>query len=110
MMAGVCQKKICSMARGVAGPIYLRSFIGLTRQAAPRALQSPSLISMLQPGEDGGIGLFLIFQERSRSCLQAQATRIQEDCPLLAINAGMITGFRDMGDPALRLDHPTDIW
>jgi len=109
-MAGVYQKKICSMARDVAGPIYLQSFIGLTRQAAPRALQSPSLISMLQPVEDGGIGLFLIFQERSRRCLEAQATGIQEGCPLLAFNAGMITGFRDMGDPALRLDQLIDIW
>jgi hypothetical protein len=63
-MARVCQKKMCSMARDVEGPMNLRSFIGLTRQAAPRALRSLSLISMLRPVEDGGIGLFLMFQER----------------------------------------------
>jgi hypothetical protein len=65
---------------------------------------------MLRLGEDGGIGLFLIFQERSRSYLQAQATRIREGYRLAAFNAGMIMGSLDMGDPVLRLDQRIDIW
>jgi hypothetical protein len=109
-MAGVCRKKMCSMARDVAGPIFLRSFNGLTRQAARRALPSLSLIPMLRPVEDGGIGSFLIFQGRSWSYLQARATRNQEGYYLLACNAGMIMGSRDMGDPVHRLDQPIDIW
>ena len=92
MMVGVCRKKMCSMGRDVAGPIYLRSFIGLTRQAAQRALQS------------------LIFQGRSRSYLRARATRNQEGYRLLAFNAEMIMGSRDMGDLVLRLEQPIDIW
>jgi len=59
-MAGPCRKKMCSMARDVAGPICLRSFIGLTLQAARRALLSLSLIPTLRIMADGGIGLFLI--------------------------------------------------
>ncbi len=109
-MAGVFPKKMCSMARDVAGPTYRRSFIGLARQVARRALRSLSLISMLQPVEDGGIGLFSIFQERSRSYLKTQATKTQKGYYLLAFNAGMIMESRDMGDHALRLDHPIDIW
>ena len=109
-MAGVCRKKMCSMARDVAGPIFLRSFNGLTRQAARRALPSLSLIPMLRPVEDGGIGSFLIFQGRSWSYLQARATRNQEGYRLLAFNAEMIMGSRDMGDLVLRLEQPIDIW
>jgi hypothetical protein len=60
--------------------------------------------------EDGGIGLFSIFQEQSRSYLQARATTNQEGCRLLAFNAGMTMENPDMGDPVLRLDQPTDIW
>ncbi len=56
-------------ARDVAGPICLRSFIGLTLQAARRALLSLSLIPTLRIMADGGIGLFLIFREQSRSYL-----------------------------------------
>src|SRR5580700_626276 len=107
MTAGVWQKKICSMARGVAGPISLRSFIGLTRQPARRALQSLSLIPMLRPVEDGGIGLFLISQERSWSYLQARAKN--HGYQLLAFNAEMIMGSRDTGDLVLRLDQLIDI-
>ena len=109
-MAAVCQEKICSMARDVAGPIYLRNFIGLARQAARRASQSLFLISMLRRVEDGGIGLFLISQERSWRYLRAQAPKNQEGYLLLAFNAEMITGFRDMEDLVLRLDQPIDIW
>jgi len=60
--------------------------------------------------EDGGIGLFPIFQERSRSYLQARETTNQEGCCLLAFNAGMIRENPDMVDPVLRLDQPIDIW
>src|SRR5260370_11400009 len=104
MMAEACRKKTYSMARDVAGPIFLRSFIGLTLQAARGALQSLSSIPTLRIVEDGGIGLFSIFQERSRSYLQARATRNQESCHLLAFNAGMIMAKWDIGDPVLRLD------
>jgi hypothetical protein len=62
----------------VAGPIFLRSFIGLTLQAARRALLSLSLIPTLRLVEDGGIGLFSIFQGPSRSYLQARQPRIKK--------------------------------
>jgi Raf kinase inhibitor-like YbhB/YbcL family protein len=54
--------------------------------------------------------VILIFQERSWSYLQAQAAKNQEGYHLLAFNAGMITGSRDMEDPVLRVDQPIDIW
>jgi hypothetical protein len=67
---------------------------------------------MLRLGEDGGIGLFLIFQERSRSYLQAQATRIREGYRLAAFNAGMIMGSLDIGGPCpqtrVRREAPTE--
>jgi hypothetical protein len=75
-----------------------------------KSFASLSLIPTLRLVEDGGIGLFSIFQERSRSYLQALATTNQEGCHLLAFNAGMIMGNRDMGGPVLRLDQPIDIW
>src|SRR5580658_1575818 len=103
MMGGGCHTKMSSMARVVAGPIFLRSYVGLTLQAAPRALQLQSLIPMLQLVEDGGIGLFLIFEQRSLSYLQARATRNQRPP---AFNAGMIMGSLATGDPVLRLDQP----
>jgi hypothetical protein len=69
-MAGACRKKMCIMARDVAGPIFLRSSTGLTLQAARKALPSPSLIQMLPLPEDGGNRLFLTFQQLSWSYLQ----------------------------------------
>jgi len=100
MMVGVCRKKMCSMGRDVAAPIYLRSFIGLTCQAARRALQSLSLIPMRRPVADGGIGSFLIFQGRSRNYLQARATRIQGGYRLLAFNAEMNIPAAAFGIPS----------